>query len=127
MQRHGIDDRAVAVEEIGAEGAGGQFQFHTGKGLLGWFWVLFPMRFLHRQAQQTQKQNGCIAAASIARLNRKPKVRESAKSPRCRRFRRWLRAAAFTRFSRLHLEGIVEAVEVVEQADGAEQLHDLAF
>jgi hypothetical protein len=27
----------------------------------------------------------------------------------------------------LHLEGVVEAVEVVEEADGAEQLNDFAL
>ena len=36
-------------------------------------------------------------------------------------------AAAFAGFGWLHLEGVVEAVEVVEEADGAEQLDDFAF
>ena len=36
-------------------------------------------------------------------------------------------AAAFARFGWLHLKGIVEAVEVVEEADGAEELDDFAF
>jgi hypothetical protein len=36
-------------------------------------------------------------------------------------------AAAFAGFGRLHLQRVVEAVEVVEEADGAEQFDDLAF
>ena len=36
-------------------------------------------------------------------------------------------AAAFAGFGRLHLQRIVEAVEVVEQPDRAEQLDDFAF
>src|ERR1017187_2099454 len=36
-------------------------------------------------------------------------------------------ATAFTGLGRLHFEGVVEAVEVIEEADGAEQLHDFAF
>jgi len=38
-----------------------------------------------------------------------------------------LRCAALARFGRLHFERVVEAVEVVEEADGAEQLDDLAL
>jgi hypothetical protein len=34
MQRHRIGNGAVAVEEIGSEGTGGQFQFHAERNLL---------------------------------------------------------------------------------------------
>src|SRR6516165_7684173 len=42
-----------------------------------------------------------------------------------RRGRRF--ATAFTGLGRLHAQRIVEAVEVIEEADRAEQLDDLAF
>jgi hypothetical protein len=36
-------------------------------------------------------------------------------------------AAAFARFGRLHLKSVVEAVEVIEESDGAKQFDDFAF
>src|ERR1035441_5039327 len=45
----------------------------------------------------------------------------------CVSFGRLGAATAFPVFGRFHFEGVVEAVEVIEEADGAEQFDDFAF
>ena len=39
----------------------------------------------------------------------------------------WLGRAAFAGLRWLHLQCVVEAIEVVEEADGTEQFHNLAL
>ena len=109
MERHRIDDGAVAVEEIGAEGAGRQRQFHAKGKLLvgtivGWSWrrlraIRSQIRFVAHGLRLSS--GGCLNSRGGA--------------------------TALAGLGRLHLQRIVEAVEIVEEADGAEQFDDLAL
>src|SRR5271157_5539288 len=82
----------------------------SGAGLCSWFIVDIP--------------------TPLCRLTESGKRRfhpEFVLAGRGSRFHGRCRAAAFAGLGWFHLEGVVEAVEVVEQANGAQQFHDLTF
>ena len=115
MERHGVDDGAVAVEEIGAEVAGGQLQVSCEEcGSLvdgSWYGTFWDSTL--RTVLTGTKRDWWSTQVRIDQAQRLLSPADGC----C--------AAAFAGFGGLHLERVVEAVEVVEEADGAEQFDDL--